>query len=155
MKNSKRPPGRPRKRRAKKVEHQNIPVVARTVRRYLGEREITLMELDRRSGMAPRYSSQVLNGHVRLTFLHLFRWLDAVEVSPVDFFQDLSEMMKPKHKVVEMQPPDPDELEELVSQVATELLRRGGRVRLRPKANLPEGPEADDSSGDEPERSIG
>ena len=147
------PPEKPQGRRKKTLpEHRSIPIVQRCIRRLLGERQISLMELDRLSGMAPRYSSQVINGHVRLTFLHLFRWLDALEVSPVEFFAELSEMMKPKHKIIEIQPPDPDELDELVSQVAAELLRRGGRVRVRQrKAKAPGDPASPERTAEEQE----
>ena len=131
---------KPRKRRKlapRAPEHKNVKIVSRTVRRLLVEYEMSIQELDQRSGMATGYGTQVLSGHVRLTFHHVFKWLDAMGVHPSVFFIQLAEMLKPKHSLVEKQPPDQDELDELVSQVATEMLRRGGRIRLRPGKPLP------------------
>jgi hypothetical protein len=111
-------------------EDPRVRVAARTVRALLMERDLLLKDLDALSGQAIGYGSQVLTGNVRLTFHHVFKWLDALEVSPDEFFRRLANALTAKPRQ-HSPAPEPEELDDLVDRVATELVRRGETGRSK------------------------
>lgn len=56
------------------------------LRDLLYEKRVKLAEAERRAGMSAKYLSKLLSGAVEMKLVHLYDVLDAVKVTPRDFF---------------------------------------------------------------------
>ncbi len=115
-----------------------------TFRQLLVRTGMEMHTLDRRCGKAPGYTSQVLCGRVRMTFHHLFKWLEAMDVAPDEFFQLLAENLRPSYQPSyrppyrpDLPPPDPEELDELIGRIAKQLMNRKKGSPQRPAGEKP------------------
>ncbi len=135
-------PRRTAARRPREPQHRKVRIVERTFRHLMLTTETDMYTLDRGCGRAPGYTSQVLCGRVRMTFHHVLKWLEVMDVQPADFFQLLTEAMRPKHRIEHL-PPSRDEIQEMISQIASELMtydqRRDPPTENQGKAKLARG----------------
>ncbi len=109
------------RRRPRDPQHRKVRIVERTFRQLMLTTETDMYTLDQGCGRATGYASQVLCGRVRMTFHHVLKWLEVMDVPPSDFFQLLTESMKPKYRIEHL-PPTHDEVKEMVALIANELM---------------------------------
>ncbi len=116
------------RRRSRDPQHRKVRIVERTFRQVMLTTETDMYTLDKGCGRATGYTSQVLCGRVRMTFHHVLKWLEVMDVPPSEFFQLLTEAMKPKYRIEHL-PPSHDEIKEMVALIAKELITYDKRHR--------------------------